>query len=129
MSYAPNNFSYTNLPLLPNYTQSQRSDNSDATTLSAQQAVPEPPAYLLVICSVLYVLIFVVGVVGNFAVIYVIRRCRTMRTFINFLFLNLCITVLFIEMHTREVWRLVSVNCELQMSVLLVCIVSALMSY
>nr|KAG5712658.1 hypothetical protein BaRGS_029713 [Batillaria attramentaria] len=84
--------------------------------------VPEPPSYLLGIFTFLYVLVFVVGLMGNVAVIFVVIRCRSMRTFINFLFLNLCTADLLVlilsgptavlDMYAREVWYLGKFMCE-----------------
>ena len=84
--------------------------------------VPEPPEYLLGIWTCLYVIVFVVGLIGNVAVTFVVLRCRSMRTFINFLFLNLCIADLLVlvisgptavvDMYAREVWYLGKFMCE-----------------
>ena len=84
--------------------------------------VPEPPHYLLGIWTSLYLVIFVVGLVGNTAVTFVVLRCRSMHTFINFLFLNLCIADLMVlmisgptavvDMYAREVWYLGKFMCE-----------------
>ncbi|KAL8563043.1 hypothetical protein ACOMHN_066154 [Nucella lapillus] len=84
--------------------------------------VPEPPEYLLVIWTSLYVIVFVVGLIGNVAVTFVVLRCRPMRTFINFLFLNLCIADLMVlvisgptavlDMYAKEAWYLGRFMCE-----------------
>ena len=41
-----------------------------------QYMMPPTPAHLLVICTVLYVAIFVMGLIGNTAVILVVLQCR-----------------------------------------------------
>lgn len=84
--------------------------------------VPEPPEYLLGIWTSLYIVVFVVGLLGNVAVTFVVLRCRSMHTFINFLFLNLCIADLLVlvisgptavvDMYAREVWYLGKFMCE-----------------
>ncbi|XP_076449131.1 neuropeptides B/W receptor type 2-like [Babylonia areolata] len=85
--------------------------------------VPEPPEYLLAIWTTLYVVVFVVGLIGNVAVTFVVLRCRSMRTFINFLFLNLCIADLMVlvisgptavvDIYAREAWYLGWFMCKL----------------
>ncbi|XP_067652814.1 growth hormone secretagogue receptor type 1-like [Haliotis asinina] len=85
-------------------------------------SVPHPPAYLLGTATALYVVVFVVGLCGNFAVISVVLQCRSMRTFINFLFLNLCLADLFVllitgptavvDIYAREVWYLGKSMCH-----------------
>ena len=42
-----------------------------------QFAMPPTPAHLLIICTILYVTIFVMGLIGNTAVILVVLQCRS----------------------------------------------------
>ncbi|XP_050399273.1 trissin receptor [Patella vulgata] len=88
-----------------------------------QPVVPQPPFYLLGVTTFLYIIIFSVGVFGNFAVITVVYRCRAMRTFFNKLFLNLCVADLLvlvitgptavIDIYAREIWYLGEIMCKL----------------
>ncbi|KAH9507679.1 hypothetical protein Btru_053443 [Bulinus truncatus] len=76
----------------------------------------QPPVHLLAICTILYVAIFILGLVGNIAVILVVLQYRSMRTSINLLFLNLCLADLFaliitgptmvVDIFAKEVWYL-----------------------
>ncbi|CAG5123000.1 unnamed protein product, partial [Candidula unifasciata] len=84
-------------------------------------SIPQPPAHLLAICTILYVIIFVLGLMGNIAVILVVLQCRSMRTSINLLFLNLCLADLFalvitgptvvVDMFAKEAWYLGAFMC------------------
>ncbi|GFO30490.1 orexin receptor type 2 [Plakobranchus ocellatus] len=81
-----------------------------------QVIMPPSPAHLLIICTILYIAIFVMGLIGNTAVILVVLQCRSMRTSINLLFLNLCLADLFalvitgptvvVDMLAKENWYL-----------------------
>ncbi|XP_067652705.1 growth hormone secretagogue receptor type 1-like [Haliotis asinina] len=83
---------------------------------------PEPPDHLLVATTAFYVIIFLLGIGGNLLVLLVFLSCRSLRTFINFLFLNLCLAdflVLLIsgptavlDIYAMEVWYLGGVMCK-----------------
>ncbi|XP_055891930.1 somatostatin-like receptor F_48D10.1 [Biomphalaria glabrata] len=76
----------------------------------------QPPTHLLAICTILYIAIFILGLVGNIAVILVVLQYRSMRTSINLLFLNLCLADLFallitgptvvVDIFAKEAWYL-----------------------
>ena len=97
-----------------------------------RQDAPSPPVSLLVMTTVLYVIIFVVGIVGNIAVITVVARCRSMRTFINFLFVNLCVADLFVllisgptavlDIYAKEVWYLGENMCKYEIDCFSCCV-------
>lgn len=88
--------------------------------------MPEPPGYLLGVWTLFYIVIFGVGLFGNTAVTVVVLRCRTMRTSINFLFLNLCIADLLVllisgptavmDMYAKEAWYLGGFMCKYEFS-------------
>lgn len=40
------------------------------------ESVPQPPTHLLAICTILYAIIFLLGLMGNIAVILVVLQCR-----------------------------------------------------
>ncbi|XP_070178392.1 growth hormone secretagogue receptor type 1-like [Littorina saxatilis] len=106
------------------YINQSLKDRAAATEVDgAIFVVPEPPQPLLGVATALYVIVFVVGLIGNVAVTFVVLRCRSMRTFINFLFLNLCIADLMVlmisgptavvDMYAKEVWYLGKFMCKL----------------
>ncbi|XP_035825199.1 trissin receptor [Aplysia californica] len=107
--------------LFPVNASSSHHDNN--WSYPAVNNVPQPPTHLLTICTFLYVIIFLFGLMGNMAVILVVLQCRSMRTSINLLFLNLCLADLFglvitgptvvVDMFAREVWYLGPFMCKL----------------
>lgn len=44
--------------------------------------IPQLPAHFLAICTILYVLIFLLGLIGNIAVIFVVFQCRWVCLFV-----------------------------------------------
>lgn len=87
-----------------------------------QTEVDEPPFYLVMTATVLYCLIFLVGVVGNSLVIFVISCCRRMKTAVNMYLVNLCVADLLVimicmptalaELFTRDVWYFGAFMCK-----------------
>ncbi|KAK3781739.1 hypothetical protein RRG08_037142 [Elysia crispata] len=82
-----------------------------------------PPAYMYAYVTVLNVIIFVVGVIGNVIVLLVIVRMRTLRTRVNYFLANLSVSDLLVlvvcqpsamlEFYNREKWLLGHVMCKL----------------
>ena len=99
----------------------------DAEQLSTQRprnsgSVPEAPVYILAIVSILYCIIFLVGMAGNFLVILVVCRTSDMRNTTNFFLVNLsvadllvilvCMPSAFLDIFSKEVWYLGAVMCK-----------------
>jgi hypothetical protein len=81
------------------------------------------PIDLIIYGTLFYILIFVVGFIGNFLVIYVLMKEKEMRTFTNYLLANLSIADLLVlftcvptglhDLFARERWYLGKVACYL----------------
>lgn len=84
--------------------------------------VPEPPKYLVVVASLLYIIIFILGVFGNVVVIVVILANKNMKSTVNLFLINLCVADLLVmiicmpptlvELHMKEVWYLGEFMCK-----------------
>ena len=84
--------------------------------------LPEPPLYILVCVSLLYITIFIAGTVGNFLVVFVVCRTREMRNTTNFFLVNLsvadllviivCMPSAFLDIFSKDVWYLGPVMCK-----------------
>ena len=84
--------------------------------------VPEPPLYIMVCVSIVYIAIFIMGVVGNCLVVIVIWRNPDMRTTTNFFLVNLsvadllvllvCMPPSFVDLYTKEVWVFGAAMCK-----------------
>ena len=82
---------------------------------------PRAPQYLVVTSTILYVIIFFTGVVGNILVIVTIRSSRTLKTSVNMYLLNLCLADLLVllvcmptalaEIYTKEAWYFGGLMC------------------
>ena len=82
----------------------------------------EPPSYIVFTATILYCLIFLVGVAGNILVIVVIISSRSMKTTVNKYLLNLCIADLMVilvcmptalaDIFTKEVWYFGEFMCK-----------------
>ena len=89
---------------------------------SPQKDVPQPPTYILVCVSLLYIVIFIVGMTGNFLVVLVVCRTHEMRNTTNFFLVNLsvadllvilvCMPSAFVDIYSKEVWYLGPVMCK-----------------
>lgn len=87
-----------------------------------QRHVPEPPTYLLVVVTIFYILIFILGVFGNIIVILVIVFNKNMRSTVNMFLVNLCVADLLVmvicmpptlvELHFKEIWYLGEFMCK-----------------
>ncbi len=97
----------------------------DATTRPPRRrppVLPEPPLYILVCVSLLYITIFIAGTVGNFLVVFVVCRTREMRNTTNFFLVNLsvadllviivCMPSAFLDIFSKDVWYLGPVMCK-----------------
>ncbi|OWF48804.1 pyrokinin-1 receptor-like [Mizuhopecten yessoensis] len=95
---------------------------NDLNSGSGKGAVPEAPVYLLVFATLFYVVIFIVGILGNAAVIAVVIYGRSIRNAVNIYLINLCVADLLVmvvcmppvlvELHTKEVWYFGEVMCK-----------------
>lgn len=84
--------------------------------------VPEPPGYLVTSVTVLYVLIFIIGIIGNIMVVIVVGCSRNLRTTINIYIVNLCIAdflvffvclpPILVELHVKEIWYFGEIMCK-----------------
>ena len=82
----------------------------------------EAPSYIVFTATILYCLIFLVGVAGNILVIVVIISSRSMKTTVNKYLLNLCIADLMVilvcmptalgDIFTKEVWYFGEFMCK-----------------
>lgn len=81
-----------------------------------------PPLYIVLTSTILYCLIFLIGVAGNIMVIIVIIGSRSMKTTVNKYLLNLCIADVLViivcmptalaDIYTKEVWYFGEVMCK-----------------
>ena len=81
-----------------------------------------PPSYIVYTATVLYCLIFLVGIIGNILVITVLSSTRSMKTTVNKYLLNLCVAdlmVIFVcmptalaDIFTKEVWYFGEFMCK-----------------
>lgn len=87
--------------------------------------VPEPPRYLIVTASLFYVVIFILGVLGNLVVIVVILANKNMKSTVNMFLINLCVADLLVmiicmpptlvELHVKEVWYFGEFMCKFKL--------------
>ncbi|XP_059144913.1 QRFP-like peptide receptor [Physella acuta] len=95
-------------------------DNSTNTTSVGSLS---PPDYMYAYVTILNVIIFAVGVIGNVMVLLVMVRMRIMRTRVNYflaslsvadlLVLVVCQPIAMLVFYTREVWVLGSFMCKM----------------
>ncbi len=84
--------------------------------------VPEPPLYLMICVTIIYIVIFLTGVIGNILVCFVIFKHPDMRTTTNFFLVNLsiadllvliiCMPPSFVDLYAKEVWHFGHVMCK-----------------
>lgn len=89
---------------------------------SGRGKVPEAPLYLLVLATLFYVVIFLVGIIGNSLVIAVVIYGRNIRNAVNMYLINLCVADLLVmvvcmppvlvELHTKDVWYFGEAMCK-----------------
>jgi hypothetical protein len=95
---------------------------SNNSTLDAASLMMEEPAYVFVVVTVIYVVVFVLGTLGNVLVIVVVCTLKDMRTPTNVFLVNLsvadllvllvCMPSALVEFHAREIWLLGAAMCE-----------------
>ena len=86
------------------------------------QNEPEIPLYTFILVLVFNSLIFIMGIAGNFLVVLVIARVRTMRTPTNFFLLNLSIADILVllicqpaalmEFYSKDRWLIGEAMCK-----------------
>lgn len=91
-------------------------------TRKATKKVPEPPEYIVTSITAIYILIFVIGIIGNAVVVIVVGCSRNMRTTVNIYMVNLCVAdflvllvcmpPILVELHTKDVWYFGPVMCK-----------------
>ncbi|KAK3104925.1 hypothetical protein FSP39_013284 [Pinctada imbricata] len=96
--------------------------NNSSFSNSKQMTTPEPPLYIMITASFLYVVIFVVGIVGNILVIVVVSRVKPLRSRMTYLFLNLsvadllilvvCLPSAAVDLYAKEVWYFGAFLCS-----------------
>ena len=84
--------------------------------------LPPLPNTLTITCTVLYGVIFFVGILGNFVVIYVIKWTKRMQSTVNMYLVNLCVADLLVmvvcmptalvDIFTRQTWWFGDFMCE-----------------
>lgn len=94
-------------------------DGQNSTGIPEQ---PNAPLYIVVVATMFYLIIFLVGVLGNVLAIFVISCGRSMKTSVNMFILNLCIADLLVmlicmptaltEIYSMEAWYFGSFMCK-----------------
>ena len=89
---------------------------------SAKFEIPTPPEYIVISSTILYAIIFIVGIVGNILVVVVISCSRRMKTTVNMYLVNLCIADMLVilvcmpttlvDIFTKEVWVFGKFMCK-----------------
>ena len=84
--------------------------------------MPEPPVYIYTAVSIMYIIIFILGICGNILVLIVIIKCKTLHNPTNWLLMNLsiadlcvilvCMPTSFVELFTKDVWYLGQFLCK-----------------
>ena len=95
-------------------------DNND--TFTDIQMIPEAPTYIVITATLFYVMIFLVGIFGNFLVIMVVCLSPTMKTSVNMWVINLCVADILVllvcmptalaEIYTKEAWYFGPFMCK-----------------
>jgi hypothetical protein len=109
-------------PIILNFTNSAEG-TTRAVQCSTSAGYTSMPVDLILYGSLFYILIFIVGFIGNFLVIYVLMKEKEMRNFTNYLLANLSIADLLVlftcvptglhDLFARERWYLGKVTCYL----------------
>ncbi|KAI0233893.1 Neuromedin-U receptor 2, partial [Lamellibrachia satsuma] len=91
--------------------------------ITTAPTVPQPPVYVFVTVTLIYTLLFVLGVAGNLLVFIVVWRHPDMRSSTNCFIVNLsvadtlviivCMPTSLIELYSKNVWHLGPVMCKL----------------
>ena len=82
----------------------------------------EPPLYIVLTSTLLYVLIFLIGILGNILVTIVITFSHSMKTTVNMYLMNLCVADILViivcmptalaDIFTKEVWYFGETMCK-----------------
>lgn len=88
--------------------------------------MPEFPRYIQITCTVFYVFIFLLGVLGNVLVVVVVCLNRNMKTAVNIYLINLCVADLLVltvcmptalaDVYARDIWYFGSLMCKYRLS-------------
>ena len=94
----------------------------NTNTSDGPVAVPEPPTYIIATATVVYIVIFLLGVVGNSLVSFVVWRNKDMRNSTNFFLVNLsvsdllvivvCMPTALVDIYSKEVWHFGAFMCK-----------------
>jgi hypothetical protein len=97
-------------------------NDSNHNTDNSSDIPPEPPLYIVITSTLLYVLIFLVGILGNILVIIVITFSHSMKTTVNMYLMNLCVADILViivcmptalaDIFTKEVWYFGEAMCK-----------------
>ncbi|XP_060559278.1 neuromedin-U receptor 2-like [Ruditapes philippinarum] len=97
-------------------------NDSNNNTDNSSDIPPEPPLYIVLTSTLLYVLIFLVGILGNILVIIVITFSHSMKTTVNMYLMNLCVADILViivcmptalaDIFTKEVWYFGEAMCK-----------------
>ena len=103
-------------------TESYAFENNLTEANSSEFKIPSPPGYIVISSTILYTIIFWVGIVGNILVVVVISCSRRMKTTVNMYLLNLCIADTLVimvcmptalaDIFTKEVWLFGEFMCK-----------------
>ncbi|XP_046576866.1 gastrin/cholecystokinin type B receptor-like [Haliotis rubra] len=95
----------------------------DNTTSSVAKAIPEMPLYILVTSTLLYVIIFLTGTIGNSVVAAVVGLRQDMRTSTNLFLVNLavadlmvitvCMPTALVDIYAKDIWHFGATMCTL----------------
>lgn len=88
--------------------------------------MPEFPRYIQITCTIFYVFIFLLGVLGNVLVVVVVCLNRNMKTAVNIYLINLCVADLLVltvcmptalaDVYARDIWYFGSLMCKYRLS-------------
>lgn len=121
------NVTYSNLSSPPPWNVANLSDTANQSVvepdiITTAPTVPQPPVYVFVTVTLIYTLLFVLGVAGNLLVFIVVWRHPDMRSSTNCFIVNLsvadtlviivCMPTSLIELYSKNVWHLGPVMCE-----------------
>ncbi|CAH1784475.1 unnamed protein product [Owenia fusiformis] len=102
--------------------QVERRTNDTTERPRGRSVVPTIPKYIVIATTFFYVLIFLVGVLGNILVIFVVSKNPDMKSSTNFFLVNLSIADLLVliiamppslvDVYSRDVWYFGEVMCK-----------------
>jgi len=111
------------LKLMANVTYNTNvSENYSDVQDNVTKKTPEFPQYLVITWTVFYVLIFIIGILGNGIVILVVLLNRNMRTSVNMFIINLCVADLLVltvcmptalvDVYAKDAWYFGEAMCK-----------------